>query len=91
VAPGLLLDFLIMQLVQGLLCTLALGVGYMLFFHSQPNVNAVKAVPNAVKAVSTAQNQPRAAGPHDPYKASLDRAHVVADQMNAAHKEANSF
>lgn len=81
-----------MQLVQGLLGVLALGVGYLLFFQSQPHPKDTKAAANPpAAAVATAKSQPRAASPNDPYKASLDRAQVVVGQMNAAHKEADSF
>ena len=70
-----------------LLVTLA--VGYVLFFHSQPQPSELP--PDLTKPVGTTAATADSPAPRTQYKEAMNRAHAVAKQMQDERKEADSY
>ena len=77
-----------MQALRILMLLVTLAVGYLLFFHSQPQPSSL--TPDLTKPDGTAAVT---AGPtpRTQYKEAMNRAQAVAKQMQDERKEADSY
>ena len=76
-----------MQALRILMLLVSLAVGYVLFFHSQPQPSSLPpdlTKPDGAVAVAVGPT------PRTPYKEAMNRAQAVAKQMQAERKEADS-
>lgn len=81
-----------MRLLQSLLLIVTLAICYLVFFRSQ--ANGPRFVNDGARMDQTDTSEKgdtRPATTRSQYKADMDRAHAVAEQMKASHKEADSF
>ena len=74
-----------MRIIPSLILALMLTMSYFLFFRAQDESSHKVPVVASKSALATP------AAPSDPYKASMDRARLAADQMNAAKAEADGI
>ena len=77
-----------MQALRLVMLLVALAVGYLLFFSTQPKLSDLPPadLTQNGKTAQTASNAPA----HNQYKEAMDRAHSAADAMTAQRKEADS-
>ena len=77
-----------MQSLRIVMLLVTLTVGYLLFFHSQPQPSALP--PDLTKTATTSAANPDGTAPRTEYKEAMNRAHAVAKQMQDQRKEADS-
>ncbi len=82
-----------MRFMSSLLLIVSLAVCYLMFFRTQTaEHSASREDAKTIQSLTVVKDTtPAAAPPRSEYKAYMDRAHAVANQMNASHKEADSF
>jgi hypothetical protein len=86
--------FMYMRFLHSLLLIITLAICYLLYFRSMSGGSHAVPTETAETRVdlSTKTGKPVPALPaHSQYKADMDRAHEVANQMKASHREADSF
>lgn len=76
-----------MQALRILMLLVTLAVGYVLFFHSQPQSSTLPPDLTKPDGTVTATVGPT---PRTEYKEAMNRAQAVAKQMQAERKEADS-
>ena len=79
-----------MQSLRIVMLLVTLAVGYLLFFHSQPQPSTLP--PDLTKPDNTAAvADPNNPAPRTQYKEAMNRAQAVAKQMQDQRKEADSY
>ncbi len=71
-----------MQALRILMLLVALGLGYVLFFSTQPRQADISLDPSKPATASTAHSQ---------YKEAMNKAQAAAQAMRAERKEADSY
>ena len=77
-----------MQMLRVLMLLVALAVGYILFFRSQPEKSDLSPDLTRPDGTVAATVGPT---PRTQYKEAMDRAHAVAKQMQDERKEADAY
>lgn len=78
-----------MQALRIVMLLVALTIGYLLFFSTQPR-SADLPPADLTKPEGTAQTVSPSQPMHSQYKEAMDRAHAAADAMQAQRKEADA-
>ena len=77
-----------MQALRILMLLVTLAVGYVLFFHSQPQPSSLPPDLTRPDGTAAATTGPT---PRTQYKEAMNRAQAVAKQMQDQRKEADSY